>query len=771
MLKKWMVKIYIVLMFLVAFAAGKVSMVEAAEGDVVIKVELKEKDQWVTITDPGASAVKGLSYDAKNNVLTMNNYNGGMLNIQSSQSWVQKKLEIKILGNNSICRLQDYMRKMIYIQDLEVNFTGNGKLSLEWNQAHPENNVELVRGGISVNGPTLEFTKFKGALNIKGYFILNSGKVSVGVEPVFKSEGTENTIKYTSALKVTKKLEFNGGTFDVNYIYKSEYDEFKIAANTSVYAIDYLGKDYIKFGNTKINVNIPGKLKNYIEKYRENILTFEVATEKGWTKDLSKIKGLKFDSKNYVLTFDGYNGGPIRITSDPYEVVIDVVVKGENTISDPNHLVDSVKKGIIDSVGASLRFTGGGTLNIKYLDEESKAIAVYMFSRLALNAEDYIYPTMIVDGAIINVIGNFGSWPLILQNFSMKSGILRWEGSTEEYSFAFMHILGERVEVTGGTIIVNTARKNLNFTAEYQDVGVIELEARVNQDLYQSYKFEDCVIILVGDENVVKNMPFINYVDIYREKIPQAPKIVLDESKFLYRVNSLSKVKVDMTKYKTSLSESVLIYDGKEKKPKVKIGGLVEGVDFTVEYQNNVNPGVATVIATGKGIYTGTVKLTFTIEISKVPNGPSENAVISNKYDNYIYKIIKPGIIGGNTYGEVSVIGIRKKKVKKIKIANTVVIDGVKYKIVQIGAKAFRKNKYIKSVVIGKNVREIKKQAFYNCKNLKSVKISSKKLKKIGKKAFYRKRGKKITFKVPKKKKKKYKKLLKKAKTNKYKIK
>lgn len=87
-----MVRIYIVLMFLVAFAASKVSMLEAAEGDV----------------------------------------------------------EIKILGNNSICRLQDYMRKMIYIQDLEVNFTENGKLSLEWDQAHLENNVELVRGGNSV---------------------------------------------------------------------------------------------------------------------------------------------------------------------------------------------------------------------------------------------------------------------------------------------------------------------------------------------------------------------------------------------------------------------------------------------------------------------------------------------------------------------------------------------------------------------------------------------------------------------------------------------
>ena len=57
------------------------------------------------------------------------------------------------------------------------------------------------------------------------------------------------------------------------------------------------------------------------------------------------------------------------------------------------------------------------------------------------------------------------------------------------------------------------------------------------------------------------------------------------------------------------------------------------------------------------------------------------------------------------------------------------------------------------------------------CKKLKRVVINSGNITKIGKKAFYRKGGKKITFKVPKSKKTKYKKLLKKAKTNKYVVK
>lgn len=47
----------------------------------------------------------------------------------------------------------------------------------------------------------------------------------------------------------------------------------------------------------------------------------------------------------------------------------------------------------------------------------------------------------------------------------------------------------------------------------------------------------------------------------------------------------------------------------------VKFGNTVlkNGVDYTVAYKNNVNPGVATVTVTGKGNYAGTKSATFTI--------------------------------------------------------------------------------------------------------------------------------------------------------------
>ena len=66
-----------------------------------------------------------------------------------------------------------------------------------------------------------------------------------------------------------------------------------------------------------------------------------------------------------------------------------------------------------------------------------------------------------------------------------------------------------------------------------------------------------------------------------------------------------------------TLSETSYVYDGTYKKPTatVTFGGKVlqEGKDYTISYRNNLNVGVATVIATGMGDYTGYTSKNFTI--------------------------------------------------------------------------------------------------------------------------------------------------------------
>ena len=103
------------------------------------------------------------------------------------------------------------------------------------------------------------------------------------------------------------------------------------------------------------------------------------------------------------------------------------------------------------------------------------------------------------------------------------------------------------------------------------------------------------------------------------------------------------------------------------------------------------------------------------------------------------------------------------KNKKTVTIPNTVKISGVTYKVTQIADNAFRNNKKITKVTIGKNVSKIGSYAFSGCKKLKTIIIKTRKLttKTVSRKAFTG-TPKKITVKVPANKMKTYKKLLKK---------
>ncbi|MDE6626907.1 MAG: leucine-rich repeat domain-containing protein [Lachnospiraceae bacterium] len=103
-----------------------------------------------------------------------------------------------------------------------------------------------------------------------------------------------------------------------------------------------------------------------------------------------------------------------------------------------------------------------------------------------------------------------------------------------------------------------------------------------------------------------------------------------------------------------------------------------------------------------------------------------------------------------------------KKAKKTVVIPDTVVYNGVTYKVTSIEANAFKNNKKLESVTIGKNIKKIGKNAFSGCKNLKKITIKSTVLKTVGKNAI-KNIHKKAVIKCPKKQLKKYKKLFKKS--------
>lgn len=87
-----------------------------------------------------------------------------------------------------------------------------------------------------------------------------------------------------------------------------------------------------------------------------------------------------------------------------------------------------------------------------------------------------------------------------------------------------------------------------------------------------------------------------------------------------------------------------------------------------------------------------------------------------------------------------------------------ILIDEYPFKVTSIGRKAWKGDKKITSLIIGKNIKKIQKKAFYQCGNLEKIKVESKEIIKIGAKAF-KKLSKNVSFQFPKQWERKYKKL------------
>lgn len=172
----------------------------------------------------------------------------------------------------------------------------------------------------------------------------------------------------------------------------------------------------------------------------------------------------------------------------------------------------------------------------------------------------------------------------------------------------------------------------------------------------------------------------------------------------------------------------------------------ITGTITAANYAITVNPGVLTIKEAPKA--------------KEEEKAPKKGAKIKDAKKLAYYKVTKVGTKAGKV-GTVEYIKPVNKKKKTVSIPSTITVDGIKYKVTGIASNAFKNNKYVTKVTIGKNVTTIKSKAFYGCKKLKTLIIKTTKLsiKKIGSKAFS-KTPKTMTVKVPKKKYKSYKSML-----------
>ena len=142
------------------------------------------------------------------------------------------------------------------------------------------------------------------------------------------------------------------------------------------------------------------------------------------------------------------------------------------------------------------------------------------------------------------------------------------------------------------------------------------------------------------------------------------------------------------------------------------------------------------------------------------PAEPSVKKGQTVKIGRLKYKVSK---VRADGTGEVTLTGTAGKKDAKkltsLKTGNTVKINKKDFKVTAIAKNAFKNCKKLKSALIGKYVSSIGAKAFNGCRALKKITVKSTKLKKVGKNAF-KKIYAKAVIKAPKAKRKAYRKLL-----------
>ncbi len=112
---------------------------------------------------------------------------------------------------------------------------------------------------------------------------------------------------------------------------------------------------------------------------------------------------------------------------------------------------------------------------------------------------------------------------------------------------------------------------------------------------------------------------------------------------------------------------------------------------------------------------------TFTLDLEVLEVGERDSEL------DYTYFTDSKGIIYRKTSKtEVAVCGLDgNKSVTNLSIPATVKTGGKTYKVTRIDANAFMNNKLLKSVTIGKNVKDIRSNAFSGCTALSKVKFGS----------------------------------------------
>jgi len=163
-------------------------------------------------------------------------------------------------------------------------------------------------------------------------------------------------------------------------------------------------------------------------------------------------------------------------------------------------------------------------------------------------------------------------------------------GSDYELSFTNNINVGTAtVTITGVNTHYGTITKTFNITPK--DFSKIGVDVSVETGWYEYDGTEKCPNVSFGGltEGVDYTVSYKNNVNV-----GTATVVLTAMGNFSGSVSSTFFIgQKYITEQDVTLEYEKVVYDGKEKCPKVTIKGLEEGVDYTVVYKNNINVGYA----------------------------------------------------------------------------------------------------------------------------------------------------------------------------------
>lgn len=274
-------------------------------------------------------------------------------------------------------------------------------------------------------------------------------------------------------------------------------------------------------------------------------------------------------------------------------------------------------------------------------------------------------------------------------------------GSTtlrETYDYRLSYTPSYSTYASSYTVTLSPGINNTYYGSKYQTIATSATNNLANCSItvspttsnYTGYQIKPTVTVYNGS-SIVSSA----YYDVsYYNNINPGTATVTVTGKGLYYGTKSTYFTItnyyNLANCTATLSQTTYAADGYAKRPTVTVKDgyttLSPYSDYTVDYKDNVLPGIASVVLTGKGKYTGTSKIvTFTI------TGLTQTMTIDkDKYIKYLtsdsfkvnpkatgdgtgfsYSSSNNSVVSVNSYtGEISIVGTGRAEIKISTIGN-----------------------------------------------------------------------------------------------------